>query len=399
MNRDVTDPAGQLSRSRLTAAILSTTSGVLPGFLTGALGVQLRDELGFGESGLGLAVGAFFLGGAVSSAPMGQLAQRWGATRSLQVALSLTVACQLAAAALVESWGPLVVALFGSGLANGLNQPAANLLLTDGTPASRLGFAMALKQSGMPSATLLGGLAVPAFALTVGWRWAYGAGALLALATVILVGRLDQPSLSRASRPDAQLRSSRRTMFLLAGTVGCGAFAANGMTSFLVSSAEASGLAEAAAGLTLTLGSVFGIASRLIMGARADRLTARPLITVAGMLAIGAVGLLSLGIGSAVATVLAVPLAFGAGWAWPGLFNLAVVRANPEAPAAATGFTQTGTYLGAVAGPVVVGLLVDQVGYRAGWIATATVAVAGAFLASRAARLVVAGSRPCRPDS
>ena len=30
------------------------------------------------------------------------------------------------------------------------------------------------------AATLLAGLAVPAVALTVGWRWAYGIGALLA---------------------------------------------------------------------------------------------------------------------------------------------------------------------------------------------------------------------------
>ncbi|MCP4085501.1 MAG: MFS transporter [Actinomycetia bacterium] len=388
----------RLSGRRLTAAILSTTSGVLPGFLTGALGVQLRSELGFDEFGLGVAVAAFFLGGAVSSASMGRVAQHWGAARSLQTALTVTVACQLAAS-LAGSWIVLVAALFGSGLANGLNQPAANLLLTDGTPASRLGFGMALKQSGMPSATLLGGIAVPVFALTVGWRWAYLAGAVLALATIALIGRLDPPTGGRVSRPDAQLQSSRRTMLTLATAVGCGAFAANGMTSFLVSSAEASGLAEAAAGLTLTLGSVFGITSRLVMGARADRLTTRPLATVAAMLTLGAVGLAALGIGSTAATVLAVPLAFGAGWAWPGLFNLAVVRANPEAPAAATGFTQTGTYLGAVAGPVAMGLLVENEGYRAGWAAAAAVALIGATLASRAARLVVAETRPAAPNS
>ena len=65
--------------------------------------------------------------------------------------------------------------------------------------------------------------------------------------------------------------------------------------------------------------------------------------------------------------VLATPVAFGAGWAWPGLFNLSVVRRFPEAPGAATGATQTGTYLGAGVGPLVFGLVVDARGFSVAW--------------------------------
>ena len=63
------------------------------------------------------------------------------------------------------------------------------------------------------------------------------------------------------------------------------------------------------------------------------------------------------------------PLAFATGWAWPGLFNLAVVRVNPSAPGAATGITQTGTYLGAVVGPVLFGVVAEHalVPGRRGW--------------------------------
>jgi len=46
-----------------------------------------------------------------------------------------------------------------------------------------------------------------------------------------------------------------------------------------------------------------------------------------------------------------------------------VVRNNPTAPAAATGITQTGTYLGAMAGPLVFGWVVDTWSYREAWLA------------------------------
>ena len=65
-------------------------------------------------------------------------------------------------------------------MGNALNQPSANLMLVTHIDAERLGFALATKQSGMPAGALLGGAAVPAIALTVGWQWAYVAGAVIA---------------------------------------------------------------------------------------------------------------------------------------------------------------------------------------------------------------------------
>jgi predicted MFS family arabinose efflux permease len=61
-------------------------------------------------------------------------------------------------------------------------------------------------------------------------------------------------------------------------------------------------------------------------------------------------------------------LAFGAGWGWPGLFNFAIVKTNPGAPAAATGITQTGASGGAALGPLIFGLVLQGYGYTAAWI-------------------------------
>ena len=80
-------------------------------------------------------------------------------------------------------------------------------------------------------------------------------------------------------------------------------------------------------------------------------------------------------------------VAFGSGWAWPGLFNLAVVRLNPGAPAAATGITQTGVYIGALSGPVLFGIVVDRFGYSLAWT------LAGLSLATAAGGVVVGRRR------
>jgi cyanate permease len=60
-------------------------------------------------------------------------------------------------------------------------------------------------------------------------------------------------------------------------------------------------------------------------------------------------------------------------------------RPGQPHPAAATGITQTGTYLGAVSGPLLFGVLVEAASYDVAWVCTAvtSVAAAGAVLTGR----------------
>ena len=60
-------------------------------------------------------------------------------------------------------------------------------------------------------------------------------------------------------------------------------------------------------------------------------------------------------------------LAFTAAWGWAGLFTFAIVKDNPEAPAAASGITQTGKYIGAALGPPIFGFIADRVSFTAAW--------------------------------
>ena len=347
--------------------------------------MQLRDDLGFGESGLGLAVGAFFLAAAGSSAVLGRTAERLGPTASMRVSAACSAAALLGVAVGARSFGWLLVLLAFGGVANALAQPAANLFIARTVPAARLGMAFAVKQSGIPAATLLGGLAVPTIALTVGWRWAFVAGALLPIVGGLTIPSVDGGDRSGTSSSDRavrvrveRVRVPMRPLVVLGFGIGFGAAAAGTLGAFLVNAAVDAGIAEGPAGLLVSGGSAVGIAMRLLAGRRADRREGGHLRVVSLMLVAGSVAYVLYATEQPWLLVLATPLAFGAGWGWPGLFNLAIVRAHPTAAAAASGVTQTGTYFGAVAGPVVFGIVVERSSYRAAWLLAAAFALAGA---------------------
>ena len=80
-------------------------------------------------------------------------------------------------------------------------------------------------------------------------------------------------------------------------------------------------------------------------------------------------------------------MAFSLGWGWPGLFNLAVVDHNRDAPAAATGVTQTGIYVGAAAGPAAFGLVSTELGYSAAWAMAGGLCLLAALAFAYASRL------------
>ena len=373
----------------VTTAAVSTVC-VLPAFLIGAMAVQLRDDLGLSASGTGVAVGVFFAAAALTSAPLGRMTERRGPARSLRAAATITAGCQLALAGLARSLPVLLAFLIVGGSANALAHPAANLLLARGLPVHRQGLGFAIKQAAIPLATLLSGLAVPAIALTVGWRWAFVASAALATASIATVPSTPPTSGARVTRPSRDRSGDMPlpVMMWLALGIALGAASAGTLGAFFVSAGVDAGLAEGTAGLVLAGGSALGIATRLAAGVQADRRGRGHLRVVALMLACGAVIYCLLATETAWAFVGAGPLAFATGWAWPGLFNLAVVRVNPNAPGAATGITQTGTYVGAVVGPVLFGVVAEHLSFRAAWLGAAAMALLAAMTIVGARRRV-----------
>ncbi len=365
-------------------AVAVATAGVLPAFLTGGLAVQIRSEMHFGVGDLGLLVAAFFVSSALSSALFGRLVERIGSHRGMRAAALASAASLLCVALLARSWGGLLVCLIFGGFANAVSQPATHLSLAREVPPERQGLSFGIKQAAIPTATLLAGLAVPVVAITVGWRWAFAGAAALALIVALLVPAETLGGVSRVKKGRAG-DAHTRPLVLLAFGIGLGSMAATPLGAFISGAAVSEGLRAGTAGLLLALGSATGITVRVLFGILADRMNSGRLRLVSGMLVVGAVGFALLASGIHGLLVVGTLLAFGAGWGWPGLFNFAIVRTNPGAPAAATGITQTGASGGAAIGPLVFGFLVEATSYNTAWMVSGAIAVAaaGAILVGR----------------
>lgn len=361
-----------------------TTAGVLPVFLCGGLAVQLRADLDLSESAQGVITFGYFAMSALCSTTSGRATERFGPRRSMRTAAVLGAA-SAAMIAVATSSMTLIVALAVGGVANALAQPAANALVVRTIAARRQGLALGVKQAAIPTATLLAGVAVPTVGLTVGWRWAFVGAAVLSFSSVFAVPVTTGTAevAAERSRRGAPLRI--RPLLVLALGVGLGSAMANALGAFTTSSAVDAGIGPGAAGALLAVGSLLGLTMRIGSGWLADRRGGEHLAAVAVMLTGGSVGLIGLSTGIPLMIVLGTLVAFGSGWSWPGVFNLAVVNHHPHAPAASTGLTQTGSYTGGALGPLAMGSLVQHHGYTTAWLTFAVVALlsAGVMLIAR----------------
>ncbi len=368
-------PGGGLNPRPISRAIAVATAGVLPAFLAGGLSVQITSELGFGAAYLGLAVAIFFASAALASVVMGRFVERVGSHMGMRLAAATSALSLLGVALLARSWTGLALCLVLGGLANAMAHPSANLSLAREVPENRQGLSFGIKQASIPTATLLAGLAVPTIAATLGWRWAFVGGAVLAVAISLAVPREDPVP---APKPKGERNGDARfgALALLALGIGLGSTAATPLGAFLVGSSVESGIRVGTAGLLLALGSAVSILIRIVFGYLADGMSGGRLRLVAGMLAVGILGFALLSTGAPWAIVVGTLLAFGAGWGWPGLFNFAVVHSSPGAPAAATGITQTGASGGAALGPLIFGFVVEATSYSTAWMVCGGISLA-----------------------
>ncbi len=376
----------------LTVATMATIVCVLPNYLTGALATQMMDELVFTATGLGIAVGAFRVGGAISSWYLGGLADRLGATRSLRLGVLAAAIPALAIGTTVNRWGTLVVTLFVAGVGQVLAQPAANRLLVNRIRPERQGAAFGIKQSAPPAATMLAGVSVPAVALTIGWRWAFILASILSLVVIAMIGRrpASSPATQAARKPDGE-RPPRRTIIILLMGFGFGTMASNSVAPFYVVAAVRSGTASDVAGILLSVASLAAILTRLAAGVLSDRLFSGHLRICAGLLAFGAIGLVLLSSGEQLWMAIGLVIALSGTWGFNGVFWYALVKHYPKSPGAVTGVVSPGGLTGGVIGPIGFGFIAEGLGYQYAWIMTSVVAVA-------AATMMVLGSRRLAAD-
>ncbi len=394
----------------LLAFALLGTSVVMP-TLVGLLAVDLTTDLGFGDSGLGLVVSAFWLVTAVLAPLWGRWidARGWplGATLGAVVATTCLLACVL----LVGSWAGLLVVLAISGLAYALCSPTSNLLVVSVVPRPRQASMLGLKQTAPPLVAALAGATLPAVAHAHGWRTAMTLGLVLPLAALVGTRRLaavapahrapgcggtpehdgTQAGVSPATVEDPP--SPLRAMPVVVAA-GLGTLSVATVTGFAVLTLVAAGLAPVPAAAVVSFGSLLAVLARIASGAYLDRRPVddlRPLLAlmVVAALALGAVAGGILGGGAAAPgvawdalVVVGVVVSLVAAWTWPALLLLAVVRRS-TGPGAASGLLQLGSGLGSAVGPLGFGVLSEAGGRGWAWLLMAASTAAAMALVRR----------------
>lgn len=374
---------------RTLAGLVVVSSGLvlaaLPLFMVGGLAVQIRADLGFTEAALGAAVTAGFVTGAVSAPFGGRLADRVGPRSSLYLGSSLSVIALAGVGILADSWGVLVVFLALAGLAVAITDPGLAILVNTSIAHDIHGLAFGLKEASIPAATLAAGAAVPAIALTVGWRWAFTVGIVPFLLILLLVPRVAPRGHIDTKHPDESVgngaRSAPRSAILLTALAAAlGTAAASGVGVFLTESAVAMGVSPGSAGVLLAVGSMAGIITRISTGVAADRTGREQFRLIAVMMGIGAVTIALGGTGNTILLVIGTIGAFTGAWGWTGIYFLSLVRASPTAPGTVAGIGTAGLGVGNAAGPLLFGLVAQSASFRSAWLVAGVAAAAAAML-------------------
>jgi predicted MFS family arabinose efflux permease len=360
----------------LVAVVAASAVGIVPAFLVSTQAIQIRHDLHFDEAGLGIVVAGRAAVAAFASVPLGRWAQRLGPSRALRLGAGAAAVVLLAIALGARTYASLAVLIAIAGTVHAFNQPAADLWVARSVRPARQGLAFGLKQASIPTASLVAGLAVPVIGVTAGWRWSFVAAS--GGAALVMFGIRSEPRAPERHRAiDRSSDVPLATMLWMAMGLAFASAPVNAFGAFLVSGLVEAGARESLAGWLFAFGAVIGILARVGFGLRADRGSKPQLPLVIGLLTVGAVGYLALATMSVPAMAVAAPLVFATAWGWPGIFYLSMVRANPTAPAAASGILNAGGFLGAVTGPLVFGALARS-SYPLAWSLAAVTSVMAA---------------------
>lgn len=382
--------------------MLVAVSGVLPPALTGALAVQLQDDLAIPDGFVGLSISVFFAVSVVAAATLGRRVDALGWRRAAILTAVTSGACLLAVALWARDGITLVLTLAIGGVGVSLAMLTSNLILAREMPRRRLGLTVGIKQAAVPGASLFAGIAVPAIGLTIGWRWAFAIAAVCpVLATILALRR------GKAAAPLAPITAAPRGVVTpeligLAAAAALASLVPGALTAYFVLSAVDAGIDPGAAGVALAVASGAGLLTRIAAGWWADNADSAGFVPAAAMLALAAAGLGLLATREPWLVVAGVVVSHGIGGSWGGLYFYGLVRASIHAPTTATGAVQAGGSTGVLAGPLLFAMLARVGGHAlAWWVLAALGMLAAAIIVTVGGRYVRSspGSSTSSPSS
>ena len=358
----------------LAAAVASAMAlaFVVP-FILGVLGPFIIEDLRLPDSSIGILVATSFAVAMVSSLMAGRIVDN-ASDRWLLPGLSLYCALAVVCVSVSPTYTWLLVAVGASGIAQAAANPVTNRLILDHVTASRRGFVMGVKQSGVQAGSFFAGLVLPAVALTRGWRGAVRVVALVALVVMLLSWRavpttsipVHPPDFRRlGALPSGELRRLMAYVFFMGGGVAA-------TTAYLpLYGQDGFGMGEPAAGALVAVLGATGIVARIAWAHRANRAGSvfPGLLTLAGGAAIFAMviwqaddlGVWALWVGAAGLGATAV--------AQQSVSMLGVVNLTTGRPGQNTAMASMAFFAGFIGSPIACGVLLDNsAGYGPSWL-------------------------------
>lgn len=355
----------------------------------GPLAPLLQADFGIDRARLGLISTAIYLSATAAALIGGQMADRVGERLVLILSATIAGVATLIAAGVPPFWG-FLIACFFIGFGTGVQNPAGSAAIMRWFPIRRRGFAMGIRQTGVPIGGIFAATAWPAIALAFGWRASFAVAGLVALigAGLILAAYQD-PSRegeigSTGPRPLGELIRDRR-LWWLAVTYNGQIVAQFSATVFLVLFLhEWLGVPLVVASGLLGAVYITAIAGRIGWGAISDgpfRGNRRPVLLI-----IIAITLVSVLIAAGLPKDAPLPFAIGlaillglAAFSWTGIYGTLVIEvAGRGSAATAVAWVHVLGGLGSLAGPPIFGALADlSGGYQMSWIFAAVAVTAG----------------------
>ena len=334
----------------------------------------IGDAFGVSNGAIGLALTGMWMAYAASQFPSGLLADRYGERRIILVAVGGT-ALMSALVALAPTYAIFLVGTVVLGGVAGLHFSVATSLLTRTIPNT--GSAIGLHTAGAPVAGGLIPLVAGSVGVWGGWRWAVALGALIALPSAVLFGRVVRPT--PPVRPDespwSRLRLgpllellSRPPIALTAGLSVVGAFVWQATASFLPAFLiEHQGYGETAAGALFSAYFVVQGLTQPVLGALSDRVGRYPAATAA--VGIGVVGYGGLVAGGGLWIVVGATLCAGLAMGWgAALLPKFMDHLGEEERSAGFGLIRTAYMVLGASGSVVTGTVADLLGWGAAFL-------------------------------
>jgi predicted MFS family arabinose efflux permease len=242
-------------------------AGIFPLMAIGILASFILEDLEISRTQLGLSVTVASAASAVAAIPLGRYLDRRGGRTALIIVFILSAAALLGIAA-----SPTFAFLLGgavlTGLAMGSANPATNRLVVETIPRTVWGTVTGIKQAGEALPIVIGGLILPAAAIAISWRFAFGAIAILP-AVAILVTLLVIPAGRHGTsdgRPAGAASLDPNILWLSAYAFVLGLAASSVATYLPLYSEEALGMSAATAGLVVAAMGVVAVLGRITWG-------------------------------------------------------------------------------------------------------------------------------------